>query len=225
MGFTFEERLSDSPYAVGVARVQALNDIAPLCRADGRWELIIKIQDGRKSLLLSGPMTRASITGYPAGSEFIVIRFKIGTFMPHLAIGALVDRETPLPDAARKSFWLHGSTWQFPDYENVDTFLNRLVHDDLLVRDPVIPAALQDQPQAMSIRTLRRRFLRATGLSQASIRQIERAQQAAALLEQGVSILDTVDQLRYADQPHLTRALKRFMGQTPAQLLRTPPPE
>ncbi len=39
------------------------------------------------------------------------------------------------------------------------------------------------------------------------------------LLQQGVSIVDTVDQAGYADQPHLTRSLKRFIGQTPAQLL------
>lgn len=218
MGFSYEERLSDSPYAVGIARVQAQSDIAPLCRADGRWELIIKTQDGRKSLLIAGPMTKASVTTNPEGSEFVVIRFKIGTFMPHLAIGNLVDRETSLPQAARQSFWLNSSTWQFPDYENVDTFLDRLVREDILVRDPIIPAALQDQPPAMSIRTVRRRFLRATGLTQAAVRQIERAQQAVALLEKGVSILDTVYQTGYADQPHLTRALKHYMGQTPAQI-------
>jgi AraC-like DNA-binding protein len=37
-------------------------------------------------------------------------------------------------------------------------------------------------------------------------------------LRQGVSILDTVEQAGYADQPHLTRSLKRLIGQTPAQL-------
>jgi hypothetical protein len=34
------------------------------------------------------------------------------------------------------------------------------------------------------------------------------------------SILDTVDLAGYADQPHLTGSLKRYMGQTPAQILR-----
>jgi methylphosphotriester-DNA--protein-cysteine methyltransferase len=40
------------------------------------------------------------------------------------------------------------------------------------------------------------------------------------LLRQGASILDTVYQAGYFDQPHLTRALKRFTGQTPAQIAR-----
>jgi methylphosphotriester-DNA--protein-cysteine methyltransferase len=40
------------------------------------------------------------------------------------------------------------------------------------------------------------------------------------MLQQGASILDTVYSLGYFDQPHLTHALKRFMGQTPAQFAR-----
>jgi AraC-like DNA-binding protein len=52
------------------------------------------------------------------------------------------------------------------------------------------------------------------------IQQIERANQAAALLARGTPILDTVYELGYFDQAHMTKALKRFRGQTPAQLLR-----
>jgi AraC-like DNA-binding protein len=62
-------------------------------------------------------------------------------------------------------------------------------------------------------------LLRATGLTQGAAYQIERPQRAVALLQQGVSILDTVELLGYSDQPHLTRSLKHLVGQTPAQLL------
>jgi AraC-like DNA-binding protein len=41
------------------------------------------------------------------------------------------------------------------------------------------------------------------------------------LLEQGFTIADAIYQAGYADQPHLTRSLKHFVGQTPAQILRT----
>jgi methylphosphotriester-DNA--protein-cysteine methyltransferase len=57
-------------------------------------------------------------------------------------------------------------------------------------------------------------------LTQGYIRQIERARHALALLQQGASILDTVHNAGYFDQPHLTRSLKHFMGQTPAQIVR-----
>jgi len=165
-----------------------------------------------------GPLTTAGVVFYTEGAELLWIKFKLGSFMPHLPARDFLDVETILPAAASNSFWLKGSVWQFPDYENVETFINRLVREDVLVRDPVVNAALHDQLPEMSSRTVRHRFLRTTGLTQSHIHQIERAQRAAALFQQGVSILDTVYEAGYFDQPHLTRSLKRFVGKTPAQL-------
>jgi AraC-like DNA-binding protein len=79
---------------------------------------------------------------------------------------------------------------------------------------------LQGQPSDIAPRTIRHRFLRTTGLTQNHIHQIERAQQAARLLEQGFSILDTVYEIGYFDQPHLTRSLKRWVGHTPGEIIR-----
>ncbi len=44
-------------------------------------------------------------------------------------------------------------------------------------------------------------------------------------VEKGVSILDAVYQAGYSDQPHMTRSLKYFIGQTPAQIVRLNQPE
>ena len=92
---------------------------------------------------------------------------------------------------------LSSSAWEFPGYENADTFVNRLVREGLLVHDPVIDVALREQPQLMSRRTVQRRFLRATGLTYSGVFQIQRARYATSLLKQGVSILDTVEQAGY----------------------------
>jgi hypothetical protein len=43
---------------------------------------------------------------------------------------------------------------------------------------------------------------------------------AAALLERGVPVLDVVHEAAYFDQSHMTRSLKRFLGQTPARIAR-----
>ena len=85
---------------------------------------------------------------------------------------------------------------------------------------PEKDAALQAQEQAMSKRSIQRRFRHATGLSLRALQSIERARHAAALLQQGVSLLDTVEEAGYFDQPHLTRSLKQFIGYTPAQIIR-----
>jgi methylphosphotriester-DNA--protein-cysteine methyltransferase len=67
---------------------------------------------------------------------------------------------------------------------------------------------------------LQYRFRRATGLTHKTVQQIQRAQQAATLLEQGCPILDTASQLGYFDQSHLTNSLVCYIGQTPAQISR-----
>jgi AraC-like DNA-binding protein len=146
------------------------------------------------------------------------IHFKHGVFMPHLPVGELVDSSVDLPGAAGRSFWLHGASWEFPTYDNAEVFIARLVKEELLACDSVVPAALQAQPVDLSPRSVQRRFLHATGLTHGAISQIERAHHAVALLRGGVSILDTVERAGYADQPHLTRSLKRLIGQTPGQL-------
>ena len=150
---------------------------------------------------------------------------KPGAFLPHLPARTLVDATLTLPEATSTSFWLGGSAWQFPDYDNADTFADWLVREGLLLREPIVGAALQDQPQDLSLSTIQRRFLRATGVTQSAARQIERARSATLLLQQGVSILDTTFEAGYFDQPHLTRSLKQFIGQTPAQILQKSRPE
>ncbi|MBD2683429.1 MULTISPECIES: helix-turn-helix domain-containing protein, partial [Nostoc] len=78
---------------------------------------------------------------------------------------------------------------------------------------------IQGYTPDISVRSLQYRFLRATGLTQKTIQQIERAHCAVSLLEQGTSILDTSFKLGYFDQAHLTNSLKHFIGKTPAQII------
>jgi methylphosphotriester-DNA--protein-cysteine methyltransferase len=88
----------------------------------------------------------------------------------------------------------------------------------LITFDPVVVKALQGEPAALSQRSVERRVRRATGLTLGAIKQIDRAYQATALLDAGAAISDVVTQAGYADQAHLTRSLRRFMGQTPGQI-------
>ncbi|MCC6455695.1 MAG: helix-turn-helix transcriptional regulator [Caldilineaceae bacterium] len=219
MGFIFEERLSDSPYIETITQGRSAGEGSTIRPAEIHWHMVLVRYQGNVQFLVVGPLTTAGVVNYIDGAELLWIKFKLGTFMPHLPPKTFLDVETSLPGAASQSFWLKGAAWQFPDYENVDTFVERLVREEVLVRDPVVDAVLQDQPPALSPRTVRHRFLHTTGLTQNHIHQFERAQRAAALLRQGVSILDTVYETGYFDQPHLTRSLKQWIGHTPAQIL------
>jgi AraC-like DNA-binding protein len=221
MSFLFEQRASDSPFIDTVMRGRTTGDGSTLRPAEVHWHMVFTKHQGQFFPFLVGPWRTSGVVNFTEGAEILWVRFKLGAFMPHLPTRNFLDSETVLPGAAAKdSFWLHGSAWQFPDFENVETFVERLAREETLVRDPLVETALNEQAGDVPSRTLRHRFLRATGVSQNHIRQFERAQRAAALLGQGRPIIDTVYELGYFDQPHMTRALKQVTGLTPGQLAR-----
>jgi AraC-like DNA-binding protein len=220
IGFISEDRPSDSPYVESVMRGISVGEGSLIRPAEANWHMVFSRVNGRMYPIVVGALTTSGSVSVTEGVEILWIKFKLGTWLPHLPIKEFLDRETILPEASSQSFWLKSSAWEFPDFENADTFADRLARDEILVRDPVVDAALQDQLPDMSLRTVRHRFLRTTGMTQTHIRQFKRAQQAMALLGQGVPILDVTYQLGYFDQPHLTRSLKQFTGYTPAQVLR-----
>lgn len=155
----------------------------------------------------------------PEDAEFFGIQFGLGTFMPGLPPARLVDRSLTLPHVSRASFRLNGSAWELPRPDNADVFVNRLVRAGLLMHDPVASAALHGDVKGLSTRSVERRVSRATGLTRGVIRQIRRAETAVELLARGVSAGDVAHVAGYADQPHLIRSLKRFVGLTPSQIV------
>jgi len=188
--------------------------------AMSHWQMVVTRHAGKVTLTVRGPETKATLAYCPPGAEHFGIFFKHGAVLQHLPASYLRDGMVDLPEARSDSFWLDDSVWQFPNYENADTFVDRLVRRGLLVLEPVVKAALRADRQELSLRSVQRRFLRATGLTHGTLSQIARARYATILLQEGNSILDTVDLAGYADQPHLTRSLKYFIGLTPAELVR-----
>lgn len=186
------------------------------------WEMVVTRQEDKAWLTVRGPETRATTAGIPTDAEFFGIQFSHGTFMPDLDPHRLADSSLDLPTASSRSFWMDGSAWELPTPDNADVFVDRLVRAGLLVHDPVVPEALNDDVEALSTRTVERRVLRATGLTRGTIRQIQRAEQAVDLLGHEVQPLQVVRMAGYADQSHLTRSLKRFVGQTPSRVAAGP---
>ncbi len=220
MGFIVEQRESDSPFVDSVTCGCTVGSGSVIRPAETNWHLVFVRTNGKIQAIVAGPLKTSGTVHFSEGAEILWIKFKLGTWFSHLPMREFVDVETVLPDATTHSFWLKDSAWQHPDFENSDTFVERLVRQEILLHDPMVEAALQGQPLNLSERTIRHRFAQATGLTQVHVEQFQRAQRATEMLQQGVSILDTVYELGYFDQPHLTRALKQFVGYTPAQLMR-----
>lgn len=222
MGFTSEDaRSADSSFVEMVWRTHSERAGTFTSVAASNWEMVITTFNGKATVTARGPETKASEADFSADAEFFGIIFKLGTFMPHLPVRTLLDRQdATLPEASSNSFWLRGSAWELPTFENADVFVDRLIRRGILVRDPVVEAAIRGHTPDMSIRSLQYRFLRTTGLTHKTIQQIERARSAASLLERGAPISDAAFELGYFDQAHMTNSLKRFIGRTPAQIAR-----
>ena len=221
MSIIHKQRLSDSLYVETVTHGWTMSESSTIRPSESNWHMVFVKKHGRTHSLVVGPWTTAGVASWGEGAEVLWVKFKLGVFMPHLPFRDFLDSEKSLPDTASKSFWLKSSAWQLPDFENADTFVNKLARDEILVLDHIVDAASRDQLLDIPSRTMRHHFLRATGLTQSRIRQMKRAQQAAALLQQGVPILDTVHEVGYFDQPHLNRALKHFIGHTPSQIVQS----
>lgn len=223
MSFDVDGRPSDSPYIHMVWQGRVIEDYSPVCPASARWNLLFAKIDGQLRVSVEGATSQFVPKTQSKGSEFLVIRFELGVYLPYMPAGEFLDSDVHLPDANSQSFWLNGYSWQMPDYDNVEAFVDKLVHEGVLVADNVVDRVIKDQPLDTSVRTIRRHFSHTTGLSPKAIQQIDRANQAVDLLSNGKSILDTVYELGYSDQPHLTRSLQRYIGTTPAQVIRVNP--
>jgi hypothetical protein len=217
----FEDRPSDSPFVEKIWRCHSERGGVFLSVAASHFEMAVTRLRGKVFLTLRGPETKATDIHCPAEGEWLGIRFKLGTFMPRFLPGSLRDqKDVTLPGATSRSFWLNSSAWQYPDFDNAETFIKRLAKAGVISRDPAVDAILQGQPRVLSLRSTQRHFLRATGITSATFRQIERARYATNLLKQGVSILDAVHLAGYFDQAHLIRSLKYRIGQTPTKIIR-----
>lgn len=218
MKIIIETRPSDAPAIESVWQSQSLKAGKFLSVAACTWEMVLTRLDGKTDLTIRGPETKASIADCPVDGEWLGIQFKLGTYMPLFSLNNLRDRnDVTLQDNARRSFYLNGSVWEYPTFENAETFVKKLVKHGLIATDPYAAGLFEGQ-QPISKRSSQRHFLKATGITQAQVKQIERARRATILLQRGVSITQVIGELAYYDQPHLTRSLRHYIGLTPTQI-------
>jgi len=213
-----EHRGSDSPYVTRVWKGSTSGPQTMTSIATSTWELVFWEEGGVMHAAARGPETAASSTDIDAESDSFGITFAHGTSMPHLSVGDLVDGSVESPHVTGRTFALLGEEWQIPDFDNAEQFVDRLVRAGVLARDPLVDDVVWGGVARVGTRSVERRVVGSTGLTQGAIRQIERARHAAVLLREGVAPLDVVHRLGFYDQPHLARALQRFIGRTATQL-------
>ena len=216
-----QERPSDSPFVERVWSCHSERHGVFQSVASPLSEIVFTRLQGRVMVTLRGPETRPRAVPCPADGEWLAIRLRAGSFLRGFPTQRLLDgNDVHLPRAGPRAFWVQGSRWQHPDFDNADDFVARLARRGMIARDDVVAAALEGDPRLLSQRSVQRRFRSACGMSFTALRQIERARQAARLLAGGASIIDAQFEAGYYDQAHLTRSLQRYTGLAPGAILR-----
>lgn len=213
-----EDRPSPSPYVHRVWRGHATGTETMTSVATSNWELVFWEEMGVVHVAARGPETAASSALLSGDSASFGITFAHGASMPHLPVSGIVDGGVESVHATERSFVLAGEEWEIPSFDNAEQFVEKLVQSGVLVRDPLVDEVVWGGAARVGSRSVQRRVAGATGLTQGAIRQIDRAREAAILMTAGVPALDVVHRLGYYDQPHLARALQRFIGRTATQL-------
>jgi Helix-turn-helix domain len=218
MALRFETRASASPWvdAVWTCTSEQVTEMTSVATVS--WGLVFWQREGRAYAGISGPETRTGTAPVPEGASFVGIEFAVGTSLRAVPTPDLVDGGAELPDATRRTFWLDGVRWESPGPDDAEALVDRLVRAGAVVRDPLVADVRRGHRPAVSRRTIERRFRAATGLTHGAVRQIERVRKASALLAAGASVADVIAKLEYFDEPHLTRALRRYVGRTARQL-------
>lgn len=216
----FEDRPSDSPLVERIWRSRSTRAGKFLSVAASHCEMVVTRCRGEVRVTIRGPETKVTRAECPTDGEWLGIRLALGTYLPEYPAATVRDRRDVDLRAEPRKFWLSGASWEYPTFENAESFVTRLVRSGVIVRDPAVAAALEGERKLGSTRTAQRHFLQSTGITRNAYRQIERARFAARLLQQGASIQDVVAEAGFFDQAHLTRSLRRLIGDTPARLRR-----
>jgi hypothetical protein len=209
-----------SPIVESVTRTTFSGDGSILLQPDGCWDFVImKTEDG-VMVLRTGLTTKSFEHHYRDGDETLSIAFKPSVYMPLMPGERMLDEGVLLDTIGHDRFWLGTEVMEIPTFETADSFVAHLLANSAVEDNTLVASVVSGHPMAMSERTMQRHFLKTTGLTYKTFTQIERAQKALTLLQQGRPAADVAFALGYSDQPHMIRSLKAIMGVTPGQLPR-----
>ena len=220
----FDDRESDSPYIERVWRSRSRHGGSFLSMAESNIELVVTRLPGFQAVILRGPVSQGSLVECPPNGEWLAIRFRLGTYLPGIPTGSLIDHQSvQLPILPDGRFWFSDSAWEIPRYDNAEDLVARLARAGVIACSHATDAAIEGDIGWISRRSVQRHFRKVTGMTFSNYQQILRARHAAALLANGASILDAAFDAGYFDQAHLTRSVKQLIGMTPARIARDRP--
>ncbi|MGU3503102.1 helix-turn-helix domain-containing protein [Mycobacterium sp. C31M] len=183
------------------------------------WGLsFIRRQDGTPAAELDGPSLRGRTVDGHLGERYWGVELAAYVAVPGVPKRALLGETVNLP-ISKEHVTLGEHRWPIPDYTELEDWVNHLAEHGGLLVDEEVRKALDGDRIGASARTWQRRYRRTVGLTAGQVEQLHRAQLGYLLLQSGHTPAEAAAGAGFADQPHLTRALRLIRGQTPAAII------
>lgn len=183
------------------------------------WGLsFIRRADETTAAELDGPCLTLRVVEGVVGESYWGVELAPHVVVPGAGKQAVLGATVPLP-VRDGEVQLAGRWWPVPDVDDVERWVLDVAADGGLVADEDIAEALAGDRTGASARTWQRRYRRTVGLTSSQVAQLRRAQHAFVLLQGGASPAEAAAVAGFADQPHLTRALRMIRGLTPAAII------
>ena len=171
-------------------------------------------------VIVRGPETKPRGDILLPGYTWIGIRLRPGIRLKNFPTQQMINSFRTLPTNSRGQFEFERTLLQFPGFENVEQLIEQMYDLGYLSGEVLNSQKLSGQ--SMSPKSYSRFIKRNTGLSPYKLHQLQRMAEALRLLRQGMPAATVATELGFADQAHLIRAAKQFLGHTPKELLRWP---
>jgi AraC-like DNA-binding protein len=219
MSYTYEDKHLDSLYVDKIWHTYTTSDGVFTAGLDGNWDIIIFRNAENVHVTVNGIGKHAVDVPYVAGIDTIGIALKPGVFLQDFKGKDIVDSQHTLSKGNISYVRIGGHLLKIPDFESAEMFIDELIEKGILLINPAVTTLNSGDTRGFSERSLRRHTMNTTGLSPYFFHQIQRAQQATRLLQQGMPIAQVAVESGYTDQAHMTKAVKALMGMTPAQII------
>lgn len=220
VGLSWRERSSELEPIASVWTGRASEITSRTVLADPCISIILVKSKTNAEVILRGPETKPRSEILIPGHTWTGIRLQPGVQLKNFPTQQFTNKFRALPADTNGRFQLAGTLLQFPSFNNAEQLVKQMY--DLGCMSGKALNAQELPKQGMSPKSYSRFVKRNTGLSPYKLHQLQRMAEAFRLLRQGVPAATVASELGFADQAHLARAAKQFLGHTPRELLQWP---
>jgi Helix-turn-helix domain len=216
----WRERASELDFIVSVWAGSASEITPRTVLADPCISIILVKSSDSAEVIIRGPETKPRGDIFLPGYTWTGIRLRPGVQLKNFPAQQFANSFRTLPADGNGRFRFEGTLLQFPDFDNAEQLIKQMRRLGYISSKGL--GGQEFPKQGMSPKSYSRFIKRNTGLSPYKLHQLQRMAEALRLLQQGMPAATVASELGFADQAHLHRATKQFLGHTPKELLRWP---